>query len=84
MSAPPMPVMPEFKMPEMPPLPPMPAMPEPPPPAPPVPERVDMGPTNAADAQRQSAARREGVRRSVMAGETGGYTNPVTGSSLLG
>ena len=83
-AAPQMPVMPQFKMPEMPPMPTMPPMPETPPPPAPIPERVDMGVTDASNAQREEAARREGVRRSVIAGETGGYSNPVTGNSLLG
>lgn len=73
-----MPPMPEFKMPEMP------KMPEAPPPAPPIPERVDQTVSDAQMQARQSAGRREGVRKSVLAGETGGYTNPVTGNSLLG
>jgi hypothetical protein len=76
MSAPP--PMPEFKMPEMP------KMPEAPPPAPPVPERVDQSVSDAQMQSRQAAARREGVRKSMLAGETGGYSNPVTGNSLLG
>jgi hypothetical protein len=76
MSAPP--PMPEFKMPEMP------KMPEAPPPAPPMPERVDQSVSDAQMQSRQSAARREGVRKSMLAGETGGYSNPVTGNSLLG
>ena len=69
------PPMPKFEMPRMPKMPPPPA---------PLPERAD---ENVADAQmqaRQSAAQREGVRKSVLAGETGGYSNPVTGNSLLG
>lgn len=70
--------MPAFQMPEMP------KMPEMPPPPPPMPERVDMGPSDAAQQQRQNAANRQGVRRTMVAGETGGYDNPVTGNSLLG
>ena len=72
------PPMPEFKMPEMP------KMPEPPPAPAPIPERVDQNVNDAQMQARQEASRRQGVRRSVMAGETGGYNNPVTGGSLLG
>jgi len=88
-----MPVMPEFKMPPMPEfkLPPMPEFKMPPMPQsaptaalPPPPERVDQTVTDAQMQSRQAAARREGVRKTVLAGETGGYTNPVTGNSLLG
>ena len=65
-------------------MPEMPKMPEMPPPAPPMPERVDQSVSDAQMQARQAAARREGVRKSIMAGETGGYTNPATGNSLLG
>jgi hypothetical protein len=44
-----------------------------------------MGANDAADMQRSAAARRSGFRKSILAGETGGYVNPATGtSSLLG
>lgn len=68
----------------MPPMPAMPKMPEAPPPPAPAPERVDMSYSDAEMQARREASRRQGVRRSVVAGETGGYSNPVTGSSLLG
>lgn len=71
------PPMPKFEMP------PMPKMPEPTPTAP-IPERVDQGSQDAMDAARKAAAKRDGVRKSILAGDTGGYSNPVTGSSLLG
>ena len=58
-------------------------MPEPPAMSP-LPERVDQNVNDAQAQARQAAARREGVRRSVLAGETGGYNNPATGASLLG
>lgn len=70
--------MPQFKMPEMP------KMPDMPPPPAPMPERVDQSVSDAQEQARQAAARREGVRKSMLAGETGGYSNPVTGNSLLG
>jgi len=76
MSAPP--PMPAFVMPEMP------KMPEMPPPPAPMPERVDQSVSDTQMQARQQAARREGVRKSMLAGETGGYSNPVTGNSLLG
>jgi len=41
----------------------------------------------AAEQQRQDAARRNGLRKTLLAGETGGYVNPATGGtrqSLLG
>jgi hypothetical protein len=38
----------------------------------------------ASGAEREKAARREGFLRTVKSGETGGYGNPATGSSLLG
>jgi type II secretory pathway pseudopilin PulG len=39
----------------------------------------------AAKTQREKEARRRGYSSTIKAGETGGYTNPVTGSgSLLG
>ena len=72
------PPMPAFVMPEMP------KMPEPPPAPAPIPERVDQSVNDAQMQARQEASRRQGVRRTVMAGETGGYNNPVTGGSLLG
>jgi hypothetical protein len=46
---------------------------------------MNMSASEAAAEQRKSAGKREGFRKSVIAGETGGYVNPVTGtSSLLG
>ena len=68
------PPMPEFKMPKPP------EMPK----AAPIPERVDQSVNDAQDQARQQAARRNGMRRTMLAGETGGYNNPATGSSLLG
>jgi hypothetical protein len=66
-------------------MPPMPAMPEPPPPPPPPPEAQTMSAADAANQQRSAAAKRSGYRKSILAGETGGYVNPATGSgSLLG
>lgn len=45
----------------------------------------NMSASDAANQQRQNAANRGGYRRSILAGETGGYTNPATGTgSLLG
>lgn len=46
-----------------------------------------MSAADAANEQRRSAAKRSGYRKSILAGETGGYVNPATGgspSSLLG
>jgi hypothetical protein len=71
------PPMPQFQMPTPPSMP-APAAP------PPLPERVDQSVTDAQQQARQAAARRDGARKSIMAGETGGYSNPVTGNSLLG
>jgi hypothetical protein len=72
------------KAPAMPAMP-MPAMPKPPPPPPPPPEAQLMGANDAADQQRTAASKRDGYRRTILAGETGGYVNPATGSgSLLG
>jgi hypothetical protein len=71
--------MPKMEMPAMPPLPP------PPPPPPPPPEVQNISASDAANQQRKSAIKREGYRKSILAGETGGYSNPATGSqSLLG
>ena len=64
-------------------MPPMPAMPPPPPPPPPPPEVMNMGANDSANEQRRAAARRDGYRKSILAGETGGYVNPATGSSSL-
>ena len=45
----------------------------------------NMSASDAANQQRQAAGKREGYRKSILAGETGGYTNPATGAgSLLG
>ena len=74
------------KMPSME-MPPMPALPKPPPPPPPPPEVQTMSAADAANEQRTAAAKRDGFRKSILAGETGGYTNPATGAgpnSLLG
>lgn len=68
------PPMPKFEMPAQP------KMPQ----AAPMAERVDQSVDDAAEQARQAAARRQGIRRSVMAGDTGGYRNPATGGSLLG
>jgi hypothetical protein len=83
-----MPKPPKIKMPEMPAMPNFdttavtpPPMPEAPPPPP---ERVDVSSDAAAQQAREEAIRRQGVRTTLMAGETGGYSNPVTGQSLLG
>jgi hypothetical protein len=66
-------------------MPAMPAMPAPPPPPPPPPEVQNMSASDAANQQRADAAKRDGYRKTMLAGETGGYGNPVTGgSSLLG
>ena len=44
-----------------------------------------MSANDAANQQRTAAAKRDGYRKTILAGETGGYNNPVTGpSSLLG
>jgi hypothetical protein len=66
-------------------MPEMPALPKPPPPPPPPPEVQNMSANDAAEMQRQEAAKRNGYRKSILAGETGGYANPATGAnSLLG
>lgn len=66
-------------------MPPMPQMPKPPPPPPPPPEAQMMSAADAADQQRTAAAKRGGYRKTMLAGETGGYVNPATGTgSLLG
>jgi len=68
-------------------MPPMPAMPTPPPPPPPPPEAQNMSANDAANEARKSASKRSGYRKSILAGETGGYVNPATGAgpnSLLG
>lgn len=64
-----------------------PPLPAAPPPPPPPPEMQNMSAGDAANQQRQAAAKRDGFRKSILAGETGGYRNPATGSapnSLLG
>ena len=68
------PPMPEFKPPPMPPA---------PAPPPPPPEMQNMSAGDAANQQRANAANRSGFRKSILAGETGGYANPATGSSSL-
>jgi len=79
------PKMPAMHMPPMPAPVQMPAPPAPPPPPPPPPEAQNMSASDAAEQQRQAAAKRSGYRKTILAGETGGYNNPVTGpSSLLG
>ena len=63
----------------------MPEPPAPPPPPPPPPEAQNMSASDAAQQQRVAAGKRDGYRKSILAGETGGYVNPATGSgSLLG
>lgn len=42
-----------------------------------------MSASDAANQQRINAANRSGYRKSILAGETGGYVNPATGSSSL-
>jgi hypothetical protein len=45
----------------------------------------NMSAGDAANQQRTNAANRSGFRKSILAGETGGYVNPATGAnSLLG
>lgn len=62
-----------------------PAPPPPPPPPPPAPTFMNEGAAEQNAQQGMDAYRRQGFRKSRMAGDTGGYTNPVTGaSSLLG
>jgi hypothetical protein len=75
--------MPAMQMPAMPAPVKMPEPPAPPPPPPPPPEAQSMSASDAANQQRGEAARRSGYRRSILAGETGGYSNPATGSSSL-
>jgi hypothetical protein len=85
--APKAPKMPAMHMPPMPAPVQMPAPPAPPPPPPPPPEAQNMSASDAAEQQRQSAGRRSGYRKTILAGETGGYVNPATGAgpnSLLG
>lgn len=67
-------------------MPAMPALPKPPPPPPPPPEVQNMSASDAAEQQRMAASKRDGYRKTILAGETGGYAgNPVTGNnSLLG
>ena len=78
------PKMPAMHMPAMP-APVMPALPPPPPPPPPPPEAQNMSASDMAEQQRTAAGRRSGYRKTMLAGETGGYVNPATGpSSLLG
>jgi len=56
-----------------------PAIEAPPPPPPPSTfDNVD------AKATEEDVQKRRGIRKTTMAGETGGYSNPVTGTSLLG
>lgn len=71
-----MPKPPQYEMPAMPTLPQV-------PPPPPPPEVQNMSASDAAEQQRQAAAKRDGFRKTILAGETGGYSNPVTGSSSL-
>jgi hypothetical protein len=79
------PKMPAMQMPAMPAPVKMPEPPAPPPPPPPPPEAQNMSASDAAQQQRVAAGKREGYRKSILAGETGGYVNPATGSgSLLG
>jgi hypothetical protein len=54
-------------------------------PAAPPPEVSTLNASDAADEQRRKAAQRGGFRKTLLAGETVGYTNPATGTkSLLG
>jgi len=54
-------------------------------PAAPAPEVSALNASDAADDQRKKAAARGGYRKTLIAGETGGYSNPATGTnSLLG
>ena len=73
-----------IKMPEMPAF----QVPKPPAPAPPPPPPPTQSATEVQDVamdQRRQAARRQGQRSTLIAGETGGYGNPATGGkSLLG
>jgi hypothetical protein len=79
------PKMPKMEMPAMPAPVQMPEPPAPPPPPPPPPEAQNMSASDAAQQQRVAAGKRDGYRKSILAGETGGYVNPATGSgSLLG
>jgi hypothetical protein len=46
-----------------------------------------MSASDIAQQQRVAASKRDGFRKSILAGETGGYVNPATGggaNSLLG
>ena len=44
-----------------------------------------MSASDIAEQQRTAAGKRSGYRKSILAGETGGYVNPATGTgSLLG
>ena len=44
-----------------------------------------MSASDMAEQQRTAASKRGGYRKSILAGETGGYVNPATGTgSLLG
>jgi hypothetical protein len=87
-SAPSAPEMPEA--PEPAPLPPPPpvVVPEPPPPPPPPvppPSTSKLEVQEAGDQQRRDQAKRRGMSKSLIAGETGGYSSSATGSgSLLG
>ena len=91
--APKMPKQPPFQMPPMPPMnfPPLPPIPPPPPPPPPTPPPPTTSSLETLEAARQAQTnikKRTGIARSLLAGETGGYSNPVTGGkksgSLLG
>ena len=62
-------------------LPPLPK-PAPPPPPPPTASKIEL--QEAADEQRRAAANRQGMSASLLAGETGGYGNAATGSTVLG
>lgn len=65
----------------------MPEMPAPSPPPPPPPEAQNMSASEASEEARRKAGKRDGIRKSILAGDTGGVVNPATGggpNSLLG
>lgn len=65
----------------------MPQAPQAPPPAPPPPEVQNMSASEASEEARRKAGKRDGIRKSILAGDTGGVVNPATGggpNSLLG
>jgi len=65
----------------------IPAPPPPPPPIPPAPTVSNLDASQAATDQKTQAARRKGVRSTLIAGESTGALSPATGSqnkTLLG